>query len=113
MAGMTVTYQHPAATSPTIAQMTRRNTVVANVVTGAAANEDDTDVIHSLNLTPADGSNGRPEITITCLANGTVLTALSAAFKDKDTITLTKIIKGANTGATYQVVIKRPHSLVR
>ena len=114
MAVMDKVYLYPVAGSaPTAAQMTRVNEKIFNLVTEAGAKEDNTPVVHSLNLAPADGSDGRPEVQITKLASGTVLTDISVAFTDKDTVTFTKIIKGANTGATFRVVVRRPTSLSR
>jgi hypothetical protein len=114
MAGFDITYLYPVAGSaPSLARMRRNNAMVLNLVTEAGAKEDATAIVHNLQLSPADGSDGRPEVQITKLASGIVLTDLSVAFTNLNTLTFTKIIKGANTGATFRVVIRRPQSIGR
>jgi hypothetical protein len=114
MAAMDITYRYPnGATVPTLAQMRKFSMQVFDLHTDAGAKEDLTDVAHNLQLAPADGSDGRPEIQITKLANGTVLTDLSVAFLNLNTLRFTKIIKGANTAADFRVIVRRPQTIGR
>jgi hypothetical protein len=113
MAGGTVTYRYPRATAPDNTLMLSHDAVVADLAFGAAANDDDTDIVHALNLAPADGSVGQPHIRCIKTAQGIVQTLPVITFKDKDTITVHKQITGANTDGTYRFTIKRPHSMGR
>jgi hypothetical protein len=111
---MDITYRYPnGASVPTAAQMRRFSEQVFDLHTDAGAKEDATAVAHNMQLAPADGSDGRPEVQITKLACGTVLTDLSVAFTNLNTLTFTKIIKGANTAADFRIVVRRPQSMSR
>jgi hypothetical protein len=79
----------------------------------AAADGDATTITHAMNLNPSDGSVGQPEVSIIATAAGTALTLPVVAFLNKDAITIVKSIIAANTGVTWRVTIKRPHSMGR
>jgi len=115
MAAMLITYLYPNGSSaPSLAQMRKFNAMVLTLTTDAAgANEGATAIVHNMQLAPADGSDGRPEVQITKLTCGTALTDLSIAFTDLNTVTFTKIITGVNTAATFRVTIRRPNSIDR
>ena len=116
MAVMDITYLYPVAGSaPTLARMRKCSMMVFQLTTdaGGGPKEDDTPVVHNLQLSPADGSDGRPEVQITKETCGTVLTDLSVAFTDLNTLTFKKVIKGANTAAIFRVVVKRPQTIGR
>lgn len=116
MAEMTKLYAYPPAVAggavdPTAAQMLRHDRLVLDLITNAGALEDATAVAHNMNVPTATGTDGSPEVFITPLAMGTVLTGLNIAFTDANTITFTKAVAGANTSGTFRVVIKRPRSV--
>ena len=116
MAGMTKLYAYPpsvkgGAVDPTAAQMAGHDRLVLDLTTGAAALEDDTAVAHNMGVPSATALDGSPEVQITSTANGTVLAGLNVVFTDANTVTFQKPVKGANTSATFRVVIKRPYSV--
>lgn len=114
MAGATIAYIYPVAgaVAPTALQSLGCNSVVASAAY-AAGDADATDIVHNLNLSPADGTLGIPEVSVIATAQGSALTVPKIAFKDKDTITVTKAISGANTDVTWRFTIRRPHTLTK
>ena len=116
MAAMTKLYAYPpsvngGAVDPTAAQMAQHDRLVVTLTTNAGTLEDDTAVAHNMNVPTATATDGSPEVIITSLANGSVLTALNVVFTDANTVTFQKAAKGANTSATFRVVIRRPCSV--
>lgn len=113
MAAGTVTYRYPvqSGTAPTAAQAI--DSVVADVAMGAGANDDDTDIVHNLELAEADGAKGSPHVAIALTAIGSAAKYPIIAFKDANTLTLKAAVKGANCDFTARVVIQRPHSIGR
>jgi hypothetical protein len=98
--------------TPTITVMRSHDEVCADLVF-AAADGDPTTITHAMDLNPADGSVGQPEVSIVAIAAGTALTLPVVAYLSKDAITILKSIIAANTGVTWRVTIRRPHSLGR
>lgn len=115
MAGGTVTYISPVGgpLAPTALQAQNANTVVAQIAFGAAADDDDTVITHNLNLTPADGTLGIPEVDVIATALGVVMSLPKIAYTSKDSITVSKTIKAPDSSATWRFTIKRPHTLTR
>ena len=116
MAIMTKLYAYPpsvkgGAVDPTANQMLQCDRLVLDLTTGAGALEDDTAVAHNMSVPTATGTDGSPEVHITSETNGTVLTGLNIVYTDANTITFQKAVKGANTAASFRVVIKRPASV--
>ncbi len=110
MAAGTVTYQHPKTSAPAAADA--KGMVVATVAFGAASNDDATDVTHAFGLDPADGSGGEPVVIVTLTAAGSAAKVPLVTYKDKDTVTITPSVKGANCDLTAKVTILRPHSII-
>lgn len=115
MAGMGLTYRWPVAGSaPTAGH--RYSMVQVDVACGAGATDDDTDIIHNFNLNPATGADGRPAVSYfftVCGAGAALTIGPKFVFKDKDTITVQAINKGANCNWTARVTMLLPHSIIR
>lgn len=110
MAAAVLTYRYPAAVAggavaPTAVQASKVNTVVCDAVFADGATV--VNIVHNLNLS-ADGTDGRPEVTVTTIASGTALNQVVIAVVDANTISVTQTLGSANTGATYRITIKRP-----
>ena len=114
MAVGTVTYRYPVAgaVAPTAGQMLKLSEVQADIAMGAGANDDDTDIVHNMDLS-ATGTDGTPIIIVTMTAQGSAAKVPTVVVKDKDTLTVSANIKGANCDYTARVVILRPFSLIR
>jgi hypothetical protein len=112
-APMLATYRYPAAGAPpSLAQMRKLDQVVVDIDTDAAnANEDPVVITHNLQLAPADGTDGRPEVQVTRLVNAAALTDLKVGFTSLNTLTLTKAI--LTRAATFRVTIRRPNTIYR
>jgi hypothetical protein len=106
MANMTVTYQYPVISAPSVAQMMKRQQLIATVTSGAGANDDATDVVHSLNVN-ATGADGQPVINVAMVAQGSAAVVPSVSYKDANTVTVTSNAKGANCGFTAQLTLER------
>jgi hypothetical protein len=106
MAGMTVTYQYPVTSAPTVAQMLKRQQLIATVASGAGANDDATDVVHSFN-TSSTGADGQPVINVAMVAQGSAAVVPSVNYKDANTVTVTSNAKGANCNFTIQLTLER------
>jgi hypothetical protein len=111
---MAIAYRTPVtgAVAPT-AEQARPGLVVATAAAGAGATDDATDIVHNMNMSPADGSTGMPLLSCVLIAQGSAAKMPTLTFKDKDTITVTMAAKGANCDLTALVTIQRPHSLIR
>lgn len=108
-----VTYIWPVAgvTAPTAAQARSHNSVVCDVVFGAA---DTAAVItHNMALPNATGLNGIPKITLTPTAVGTAAVVPFIAFTSANTITIDKNSTSANTSISVRVTIERPAGAVK
>jgi hypothetical protein len=113
---MVLTYRYPPVVAgghvaPTLPQMVGHDRVVVDIDTVASTSEDDTPITHNLSCKTADGSDGSPELFVFDLAAGTVPTKLGFAYTSNQIVTASKIIKGANTSATWRLTIKRPYSV--
>lgn len=111
---MTVTYRWPGVVAPSAGH--RYSMVVCDVVCGAGANDDPTVITHNFNLSPADGTDGRPMVDFfftAADAAAAVTIGPKFAFTTKDTITVTAINKGVAMGWTARIAMMRPHSLIR
>jgi len=118
MAVGTVTYRYPRATAPDNLLMLAHDAVVADLewTEVGGGKEDPTDIVHALNMDPAVYTAiGQPEVDAVLLCPvGLALSSVRFAYKDKDTITATKLYTGAvTTEATWRFTIKRPHSMGR
>jgi hypothetical protein len=112
MAVGAVTYVAPVAgaVAPTAAQVLNSNEVVADVVFGAG--DTVATITHNMALSVA-GADGTPDISFTVTASGTALNMPVLAVNNANSITIAQVLGSANTGATYRVRIRRPHSMVR
>ena len=115
-APMLKTYRWPpsvagAGVDPTAAQMLQHDRLVVDLTTDAGGvNEQPAVIAHNMALSPADGSDGRPEVSITATTADILLLPLSVAFTDLNTLTFTKSQTGANTAFVWRVTIRRPFS---
>ena len=115
-APMTKVYRWPpsvagAAVDPTAAQMAQHDRIVVDITTDAGGvNEQPVTVAHNMALSPGDGSDGRPGVSIVTTTSDTTLAPLSVAYTDLNTLTFTKSQTGAGTGFVWRVTIKRPFS---
>lgn len=101
---------------PTLAQMRKLNEVIVDITTDDGnVNESPVAIVHNLALSPADGSDGRPDVLVTKLTSAmTVLADLKIGFTNLNTITFTKnAISQAGASAVFRVCIKRPNSIER
>lgn len=116
MAAGTVTYQYPppvagTAVGPTPTQMGAGhfNKVVADVAFASA--DTVATITHGMQLVPADGTLGIPDVSVIQLAAGALGPLPIIAFPTLNTITIDRAATGATLTATYRVTIRRPHSL--
>lgn len=109
---VTTTYLYPQTAAPTGAQMNvnRKNTLVATVLAGAAA---DTSAIitHAFNLTAAEITQGFPTVVLTAQDGNQITSPWYLASQNPNYTILQKGTVAA--GGQVIATISRPHTIVR
>jgi len=109
--GITVTYAYPVSgvTAPTAQQTNRKNLVTAVVIIGDS--DTTTVVTHNWGLSTAELADRFPIIVWNYVTPGTAPLLLSFS-RAANVVTLVKP-SGAGTGATFEISLLRPHTIIR
>lgn len=111
-AAVVVTYTYPVTgvTPPTAAQAFRENAVTATI---AWLDADTTaPIIHNWKNNATDRAQQFPVPIVNVDTQGTAVPQISIVNTDSSTMTINKVA-GAGTGGTVDVVLLRPHTLIR
>lgn len=110
MAAGTVVYVYPVTPGPPTA-LQAKELVIADIT--FAAGDTAAVITHNMGFSPADGSDGRPEVSFVPTAGGATASLPTVAYTNLNSITVDRTANGGTTGVTVRVYIRRPHTIGR